>query len=267
MDQNTGDVYIIDQAHGGVSIFNKHGMETYQFGHASDLGDITGLDVDKDGNIWTLSYYWGTTNYYIGFCDFRGKLKRKINVTGLPSSGFAVFQPNELFIRGGHIYLVDMGHLLVAQVNRKGACLKAWNISHIMGWDKLSVRTQMSAFGFTIDQKGNMFFTIPTSFRAFKMTPEGKVTGFGQGGDGPGKFGVAAGVAVDTRGYIYIADKLRCVVLIFNKDLRFVREFGYRGYGLGGLIVPTAVAMDRTGTLYVAQGGNRGVDVFRMGYD
>ena len=266
MDQYTGEAYVIDPTHGGVSIFNNRGMEIYQFGQTADLGSITSLAVDKNGDILTLSYNYnrGANWYYIGLCNYRGELERKIYVTGLPAA-FSTFQPGEIMFAGGRLYLIDLTNLLVAQVDRKGVCLKTWDINHITGWDKRPDR--VGAFGFTIDTKGNMYFTIPTAFRAFRVTPEGKVDAFGQGGDGPGKFGVVSGITVDSRGYLYITDKLRCVVLIFDKDLNFVREFGFRSYGPGGLIVPDDDVISSDGTLYVAQGANQGVDVFRMGYD
>ena len=273
LDKTTGDVYVIDSSHGGVSIFNDRGMETYQFGEAANLGDIASLAVDKDGNIFTLSYQGGVSSYFIGFCDYRGVLKEKIKVTGLPAE-FAIFRPNKILLVDGRLYLVDMEHMFVAQVDKKtGVCLKTWDLNHIMGWDKPNSKGlpygpgSESAFGFTIDGEGNMYFTIPTAFRAFRVTPDGHVGVFGTGGDGPGKFGVISGIAVDSRGYIYVSDKLRCVVLIFDKNLEFVREFGYRGYGMGGLIVPTDIVIGKDGMLYVAQGGNRGVDAFKMGYD
>ncbi len=270
LDHQTGEVYVISNDR--VSIFNARGMETYQFGEASGLGSISDLVVKKDGGIITLSYGAGR-GYFLGYCNYRGELERKIWVSGLPSS-FPSFQPGKLFLKGGRLYLADLTHLFVAQVNEKGVCLKTWDLNRIMGWDKLKDAAgnlmkpgSVGAFGFDMDNKGDMYLTIPTSFRAFKVTPGGKVSAFGQGGDGPGKFGVASGITVDDRGYIYVTDRLRCVVLIFDKNLEFVREFGYRGYGPGGLIVPTEDVIGRDGTLYVSQGANRGVDVFKMGYD
>ncbi|MDA8091312.1 MAG: hypothetical protein M0Z61_13980 [Nitrospiraceae bacterium] len=271
VDGYTGEVYVISDD--TVSIFNSAGMQTYQFGEAGNLGVISDLAVDKDGNILTLSYGRGDNRYFIGFCNYRGELKRKIMVTNLPPS-FSIFEPGKLFIKGGHLYLADLSHLLVAQVDEKGVCLRTWDLFHTMGWDKIKDKSgnfmkagDVGAFGFTMDDAGNMYLTIPTSFRAYKVTPDGKVKGFGVGGSGAGKFGVASGIAVDDKGYIYVTDRLRCAVLIFDKDLNFAREFGYRGYGMGGLIVPTEVAVAKDGTLYVSQGANRGVDVFKMGYD
>ncbi|MDA8173667.1 MAG: hypothetical protein M0018_03640 [Nitrospiraceae bacterium] len=270
LDDQTGEVYVIN---GGVSIFNTHGMQTFRFGESAGLGSIQGLAVDKDGNIMTLSYERDGMRYFIGFCNYRGELERKIGVTGLPPD-FSAFKPQSILLKGGRLYLVDKVNMLVAQIDAKGVCLKTWDLFRIMGWDKvknddgsLLKPGAISAFGFTIDGEGNMYFTAPTSFRAYKVTPDGKASGFGQGGDGPGKFGVVSGIAVDSKGYIYVSDRLRCVVMIFDKNLDFVKEFGFRSYGPGGLIVPDDMVIGKDGTLYVSQGGDRGVDVFRMDYD
>ena len=54
--------------------------------------------------------------------------------------------------------------------------------------------------------------------------------------------------------------------LVFNKDLNFVTEFGYRGFGPGSLIVPSDVVAGPDGRIYVSQAGNRGVSVFSAAY-
>ena len=266
LDQNTGEVYVLDPSRGGVNIFNTHGMETYKFGDDTNLGTITSLAVDKKGNMFILSYVGGY--YSLDFCNYRGELEHTIKLSGLPWSS-AQFKPNTVILVGGRLYLVDMVDLYVAQIDKNGACLKTWDLNKICGWDKMKgfAPGSVSAFGFAIDREGNMYFTVPTSFRAYKVTPDGKVYGFGHGGDGPGAFGVVSGIAVDDKGYIYVADRLRCVILIFRKNLQFLREFGNRSYAAGGLIVPTDLVVARDGTLYVSEGGNSGVDVFRMGYD
>ena len=53
-------------------------------------------------------------------------------------------------------------------------------------------------------------------FSAFRLSPGGEVAQFGRPGSGPGKFGVVAGIAADEAGYIYVADRLRSVVLVFD---------------------------------------------------
>ena len=61
-----------------------------------------------------------------------------------------------------------------------------------------------------------------------------------------------------------MADRLRSVVLVFDRDLRFQTEFGYRGDRPANLFVPDDLAVDRRGNIYVAQAANRGVSVYRV---
>lgn len=96
------------------------------------------------------------------------------------------------------------------------------------------------------------------------MNTAGTLEIFGLAGSGPGKFGVVAGIAPENDGdFIYVADRLRSTVLVFDKALNFVSEFGFRGYGPGSLIVPDDIVLDNDGKIYVSQGGNRGVSVFQ----
>jgi sugar lactone lactonase YvrE len=118
--------------------------------------------------------------------------------------------------------------------------------------------------GFTVDESGNVFFTVPVLFSAFKLSPSGELTQFGRSGSGIGKFGVVAGIVTDDKGYIYVSDRLRSVVLVFDRDLMFQTEFGYRGGQPSNLIVPDDLAVDSSGNIYVGQAANRGVSVFKV---
>jgi hypothetical protein len=88
---------------------------------------------------------------------------------------------------------------------------------------------------------------------------------FGRPGSSPGRFGVIAGVATDDSGNILVTDKLKCVVMVFDKGFTFLDEFGYRGTRPENLIVPDDIAVDRKGRVYITQGRRRGVSVFALG--
>jgi sugar lactone lactonase YvrE len=118
--------------------------------------------------------------------------------------------------------------------------------------------------GFAVDDQGNLFFTVPVLFSAFRLSPDGELTPFGRSGSGKGKFGVVAGIATDEAGYIYVSDRLRSVVLVFDRALMFQTEFGYRGNQPSNLIVPDDLAVDSRGNVYVGQAANRGVSVFKV---
>jgi hypothetical protein len=61
-----------------------------------------------------------------------------------------------------------------------------------------------------------------------------------------------------------VSDRLRSVVLVFDRDLMFQTEFGYRGNQPSNLIVPDDLAVDSRGNVYVGQAANRGVSVFKV---
>jgi streptogramin lyase len=73
-----------------------------------------------------------------------------------------------------------------------------------------------------------------------------------------------AGIASDSRGNLFVADKLKSAIMVFDKEFNFLTEFGYRGLKPGNLIVPDDVAIDRRDRVYVSQARKRGVSVFAI---
>jgi len=120
--------------------------------------------------------------------------------------------------------------------------------------------------GFSLDREGNMLFTVPVFFSAYTLSPEGKVRSFGIPGSAPGRFGIVGGIVADDRGNYYVADRLKCAVIIFDKNFKFQKEFGYRGSRPHNLIGPKDLALDNQGRLYVSQLRGRGVSVFKITY-
>ena len=85
-------------------------------------------------------------------------------------------------------------------------------------------------------------------FKAFVVSPDGKVTAsFGKAGSAPGLFGIVGGIAKDDQGNYLVVERLRSVVMVFDKEFRFLKEFGYRGDKPGNLIRPNEVAVGNAG--------------------
>jgi len=264
VDKERNEAYVLYQ--NIVTVFNGSGLEVYRFGDNNNLGMIRDLAVDRDGSILLLSYNQSENGdkFDILHCNFQGAPKTKIAVKGLPA-GFKGFQPDRLAYRDGQIYLADSSRLLVAIIDMKGNVTRSFDLFALLELEEKH-RNDTLMDGFSVDRDGGILFTMPVLFAAFRVSLEGKVASFGKPGSLPGKFGVISGIIADNRGNYLVADKLKCVVSVFDKDFNFVLEFGHRGKGPGNLTIPQRLAIDGSDRVYVVQEGKRGVSVFRMQY-
>jgi hypothetical protein len=261
VDRENNEVYVISGSE--VRVFNKSGMGVYSFGNEGALGAIYDATFDNHGNIIVLSYEGD--EYGIISCNFRGEPVSKIEIENLPPE-FSPFRPTRIEYRDGRIYLADKSSMRVAVTDARGFFEDGYDIASLIELGEKK-RAETGLAGFTMDGEGNILFTVSALFKAFRLSPDRKITWFGDSGSLPGKFGVVAGIASDDKGFIYVADTLRCVVMVFDKDFTFQKEFGYRGPRPHNLIGPKNLATDGRHKLYVSQTRRRGVSVFEIGYD
>ena len=170
-----------------------------------------------------------------------------------------------MVFRHEQIYLLDGGSLRLVVTDPAGVFKTGYDIRALLRLDaKQSDGTEIA--GFSVDREGNLFFTIPVLFSVYKLTPDGEISGFGRPGSAPGRFNVVGGIVADDRGYLYVADRLKSAVLIFDKSFEFQTEFGYRGFKPQNLIGPNNLGLDNQGQLYVSQLSSRGISVFKISH-
>ena len=261
-DEDRREMYVTDTSNSGVRIFNAQGMEIYRFGDDWNLGSIIGAAVKKDGNILILNQTISQNSIYL--CNFRGEVISGFKLQGLPS-GFESFSPSSMVYRHEKLYLLDNNAMRLLVTDANGVSLTGYDLASQTEIDEKK-RGQTAIGGFSVDHQGNILFTIPVIFSAFKLTPEGKLSGFGRPGSAPGRFNNTGGIVADERGYYYVADRLKSAVLIFDKNFKFVKEFGYRGRKPDNLTGPRDLSLDAEGRLYVSQLASRGVSVFKLTY-
>jgi tripartite motif-containing protein 71 len=80
-------------------------------------------------------------------------------------------------------------------------------------------------------------------------------------GDAAGKFNAPMGVAVDSAGFIYVADTGNHRIQKLTADGDFVAEWGSEGSEPGQFKSPSGIAVDGQGRVYVADTGNQRVQV------
>jgi hypothetical protein len=259
VDRSRNEVYVVYQ--NLVRIFSASGMEIFSFGDDLALGQLLDAAVDAEGHILLLSFKDGRS--HVTRCNFRGVPLAPIQITDLPED--LEFTPNRMVLRNGLMYFAVLGAARVIVTDATGAFKERIELLANADLDEKQQASRPEISGFSVDDEGNIFFTVPVIFKAFRLGADRTLASFGRPGSAPGRFGIVAGIAPDSRGRLVVADKLRSVLMVFAKDFTFITEFGYRGNRPGGLVLPEAVAIDSRDHVYVTQGARRGVSVYSLG--
>lgn len=251
-----------------VRVFNAAGMEIYDFTHdAMRSGSILDLAVEESGDILILSYRMATEarpgGPQISRYDYRGEPKDVFEIKNLPDSLHA-FTPNRMFLRGGKLVLASSFEFLLVTAELSGTYLAQEDLQKGLEPEERSKGTGEIG-GIDVDEDGTVYYTVPSAFRAYRRSPDGTIRSWGKAGSAPGSFGVTGAILSDDHGNVFVADRARGVVLAFDRNLNFVREFGSRGTRDERLSRPGALALGNAGRLYVTQLGYRGIAVFTAG--
>ncbi len=87
--------------------------------------------------------------------------------------------------------------------------------------------------------------------RIHKFSPEGKlILSWGQPGTEPGQFRIPHGVAVNSQGHVYVADRENSRIQVFSMSGEFLEQWS-------GIARPCQIAFDAQGIAYVAELGYR----------
>ena len=266
IDDTTGEVYVADPATRSIVIFNNFGMQVYDF-DTSEFGTVVDFVVDNEGSFLLLNYQNSGGLATLTKCNYRGEFVSRTEFKGLPPEMESSFSPNRLFYKNNRFYLASDAKMKVVITDINGIFQSSYDLASILKFDEKAVRAGTGIFGLTVDNDGRILFTIPSSFSVYIVSPDGTWTSFGRRGSAPGKFNVVSGIAEDDKGNIYVTDKLKCAVIVFDRDYNFKTEFGYRGFRKENLIVPNDLAVDKSGKIYVSQLRNRGVSVFAVNHE
>jgi hypothetical protein len=248
-----------------VRVFNGTGMQIYSFSLDSAKGQIVDLAVDDRGDLLTLIYAPvgpdGRAPWALARADYRGRPLGPIALA-IPD-GLATFNPNRLVLRAGTIWLASTTQMIAASFSSDGAFLRTIDLAEVAGVAPAD-RDSVGIRGFDVGPSGSVLFAVPTLFRVHVVAADGTTRSFGKVGSGAGNFGIVAGVAWDGNGNIIVSDRLRNVVMVFDEEFRFLREFGQSGSAKTRVTRPGGLSVGAGGKIYVSQLGNRGIAVFAM---
>jgi len=277
VDPEQGEVFTLDRSDNLIGIFNQTAMQTYGFGDDLRLASASDIAAGANGEIFILYRHPAGS---IKHLDYRGMPIADIRIDQ------AGFQPDFVDYQDGKLYLADSGRMQVMLTSLDGTIVQSYDFRRKIGEliknatkdqelneaRRKKIREDIEKLtgaifgGFSVDPVGNIYFTLGSLFTAYRYIPgDDQLQGFGISGSAPGKFGVVASICADSQGNIFVSDRLRSVVLMFDATLQFQDEFGYRGTRPHNLIVPDDIAIDEQNRrIYVAQAANRGVSVFGL---
>jgi DNA-binding beta-propeller fold protein YncE len=152
----------------------------------------------------------------------------------------------------------------ILKYNASGKLLKSWGQGMFI-----------FPHGATVDRDGNLWVTDARGesgkgHQVFKFSPDGKVLmtlgKAGVSGSGPDLFDQPTDVVVAPNGTIFVTDSHRNGknnrVVKFDKNGKFLKEWGRKGSGPGELSEPHTIAMDSRGRLFVGDRENNRIQIF-----
>jgi hypothetical protein len=264
IDRERNETYALYQ--NTIRVFNENGMEIFVFGEELDIGHILDVAIDRHGDILLLSYTSldGVSKRSIVKCNYRGEPIAEVQLKGLPAD-LADFVPNRMIYKNGDLYFMSWMGMAVVVTDSDGNVKKSYDLISLLDLEEKE-RGNIEVTGFSVDDRGNILFTVAVLFKAYILSPDGRVTSFGRPGGAPGRFNVVAGIVADSRGNYLVADKLKSAVMVFDSRFNFLTQFGYRGFKPGNLIVPEDIIIDKHDRIYVTQAQKRGVSVFKINH-
>ena len=230
-------------------------------------GMAIGVDIDRDGkSVWIFDRCGaktctGSNVAPIQKFDASGKL-----LTSFVAGMFNF--PHGLFVdRDNNIWVTDgkgeggKGHTAI-KFSHDGKVLMTLGTPGIAGADETHFNAPSDV---VVAPNGDIFVADghggDTNARIVKFSKDGKfITAWGHKGTGQGEFRTPHGLAMDSAGHIYVADRENDRVQIFDQDGKFIAEWKQFGR-------PSGVFIDKNDMIYVAdsQSGEKFNKSFKQG--
>lgn len=222
------------------------------------LGAVSGVGVDAQGKVFVFhrnQRSWPATD--------------ELLTTTIAGAAVTVFDPNsgKVLAEWGqntfamphgltidfndNVWLTDVALHQVYKYTRDGELLLTLGERGVSGNDAThfnrptDVAVAPDGSVFVSDGYGNT--------RVIKFSADGKfVSQWGEPGNGPGEFNVPHGIAMDSAGHIYVADRENDRVQVFDAAGHFLAQ--WKGGAIGR---PYGIAIAPNGTALIADGGEQ----------
>src|SRR2546426_4768242 len=191
-----------------------------------NFGECTGVDVDKDDNVWVFNR---GPQKVIQF-DKQGRVLSAWKDIPIMSAHGLEIGPD------GNVWLVDVKGHAVFQFDRFARMRMVITNSYNKPGDNDSKYFFNEPTGLAFAPDGSFYVSDGyVNSRVVKYSKEGDyLLHWGRKGTGDGEFNLVHDVCVDAQGLVYVADRTNARVQIFDANGKFLRKWTHAGspYGL-----------------------------------
>jgi sugar lactone lactonase YvrE len=211
-------------------------------------GVMSAVDIDSHGTIYAFKRSEpgekaGSMTSMVIVLDPHGKFLRKWGENTFSSAhGLRV-------LRDGFIWITDKTGEQVFKYSPDGELLMTLGKKGVAG-DNDSTDALNGPSDVVIAKNGDIFVSDgeSTNTRVVKFSKDGKFIKFwGTKGAGPGELNLPHGIAIDSQGRLYVADRTNKRIQVFDQDGKYLDQMTQFG-------APAAIFITKDDTLYVAAG-------------
>ncbi|WP_042463043.1 6-bladed beta-propeller [Neobacillus dielmonensis] len=250
-------VYVTDTNHKQVQVFDTSGNPIFKFGkEGTGEGEFKfpyGIAGDSKGNVYVADLYNGKISIFSEKGEFKKYFEEKDTSTP------AITSPSGLRIFDNKLYVTDIQGKKVMVFNLDGK--KLLEITTAAGQDDFL----NSPNAVTVDQNKNIYVSDSGNQRVvvydkkgeFKRTINGSKDAKGQS-----KFVNPRGIAVDSKGTLFLIDNMTHYVYAFDNKGKQIYQFGGLGAGNDQFYLPNGLYIDEKSELYITDTFNQRVAVY-----
>ena len=253
---NAGFIYAADADNSIIVKYDPAGKVVKEYPFAND-----GVTVDAYGVLYIVNGREGKVREISAEGDILGTF-------GTRGKGKSEFMKlRDIAIDpAGVLYLADEGNKKITAIRLEGEHPAAM-LPRAQSQGRFNLKGPLKKYDyktdvFTVQPNLSVAAYLPVTKEVVLVDSDSRKTTLMRNGEQQGQVRSPRGLAVDSKGQLYVADTDNSRLQIFNADGSFSNQFGESGSKEGNFSDPSGVTVNLKGVIYVADTGNRRIQAF-----